>query len=303
MTIPLARPILVTNRRNEKQNWGYPQHARCYYPLWEKKGHHSEPITFYLANLGQEDLILGTDWLRLHNPDVNWQTIKSCYPDAQNMFLTPTLWFKEFLRIRCLWSLQKRRRTKNYNGYQKECMHSKPRLPPSSPGRTQENGFNLVPKEYQSFAKVFDEPSSRRFPKARPWDHAIDLKPMQALMREKLILWTITRRKHPGCSFPRTWTKVTFNLHFSLGAPVMRGHSFFFSFPFLYYSFPHSTLTRTIRYALVVCRPYSGLTFCFLLFLPISTSVDCLVATAEHCLASFGLGLDTYTTPFLFKRF
>ena len=38
-------------------------------------------------------------------------------------------------------------------------------------------GINLVPKEYQSFAKVFDEPSSRQFPKARPWDHAIDLKP------------------------------------------------------------------------------------------------------------------------------
>jgi len=38
-------------------------------------------------------------------------------------------------------------------------------------------GIDLVPKEYQSFAKVFDEPSSRQFPKVHPWDHAIDLKP------------------------------------------------------------------------------------------------------------------------------
>ena len=38
-------------------------------------------------------------------------------------------------------------------------------------------GMDLVLKEYQPFAKVFDEPSSRRFPKACPWDHAIDLKP------------------------------------------------------------------------------------------------------------------------------
>jgi len=38
-------------------------------------------------------------------------------------------------------------------------------------------GIDLVPKEYQSFAKVFDEPSSRQFPKACQWDHAIDLKP------------------------------------------------------------------------------------------------------------------------------
>jgi len=38
-------------------------------------------------------------------------------------------------------------------------------------------GINLIPKGYQSFAKVFNKPSSRRFPKARPWDHTIDLKP------------------------------------------------------------------------------------------------------------------------------
>jgi len=37
-------------------------------------------------------------------------------------------------------------------------------------------GIDLVPKEYQSFTKVFDEPSSRQFPKAHPWDHTIELK-------------------------------------------------------------------------------------------------------------------------------
>jgi len=52
-----------------------------------KKGHHSEPITFYLADLGQEDLILGTDWLRLHNPDVNWQNRSDhSFLMSQNVF-------------------------------------------------------------------------------------------------------------------------------------------------------------------------------------------------------------------------
>ena len=45
-----------------------------------KEGHHSEPIVFYLADLGQEDLILGTDWLQLHNPDINWQTDQITVP-------------------------------------------------------------------------------------------------------------------------------------------------------------------------------------------------------------------------------
>jgi len=44
-------------------------------------------------------------------------------------------------------------------------------------GRPETRQIGIVPKKYQSFAKVFDEPSSRRFPKTRPWDHAIDLKP------------------------------------------------------------------------------------------------------------------------------
>jgi len=75
MTTPLAHPIPVTNIDGTRNRTGDIM-ATCQVLLsiTRKEGHHSEPITFYLANLGQEDLILGTDWLRLHNPDVNWQT-------------------------------------------------------------------------------------------------------------------------------------------------------------------------------------------------------------------------------------
>jgi len=34
----------------------------------------------------------------------------------------------------------------------------------------------------------------------------------EGLNAEKLIPWTITRRKRSGCSFPRIWTRDTFNL-------------------------------------------------------------------------------------------
>jgi hypothetical protein len=34
-----------------------------------------------------------------------------------------------------------------------------------------------VPKEYQEFAKLFNNKAADRFPPAREWDHAIDLKP------------------------------------------------------------------------------------------------------------------------------
>jgi RNase H-like domain found in reverse transcriptase/Reverse transcriptase (RNA-dependent DNA polymerase) len=35
----------------------------------------------------------------------------------------------------------------------------------------------IVPREYHQFAKVFSEQASERFPKRRPWDHTINLKP------------------------------------------------------------------------------------------------------------------------------
>jgi hypothetical protein len=34
-----------------------------------------------------------------------------------------------------------------------------------------------IPKEYQEFARLFNNKAADRFPPAREWDHAIDLKP------------------------------------------------------------------------------------------------------------------------------
>src|SRR5882762_2768009 len=74
-TTPLARPIPVTNIDGTKNNLGdITETCQVLLSITGKEGHHLETITFYLTNLGQDNLILGTDWLRLHNPDVDWQT-------------------------------------------------------------------------------------------------------------------------------------------------------------------------------------------------------------------------------------
>ena len=36
-------------------------------------GTHSERVTFGVTNLGKSDLFLGHEWLRFHNPTVDWQ--------------------------------------------------------------------------------------------------------------------------------------------------------------------------------------------------------------------------------------
>jgi hypothetical protein len=35
---------------------------------------HRETISMYIANIGQQDIILGTGWLIKHNPEINWKT-------------------------------------------------------------------------------------------------------------------------------------------------------------------------------------------------------------------------------------
>ena len=56
---------------------------------------------------------------------------------------------------------------------------------------------------------------------------------------------------------------------------------------------------------LVVRRPYSGLTVSLIFSYPLLTftSVDGLVATAEHCLISLGLGLDLCTATSIFSYY
>jgi len=53
----------------------------------------------------------------------------------------------------------------------------KPRSLQASTGCTQENRNRSHTKRISVICQSIDEPSSRRFPKARTWDHAIDLKP------------------------------------------------------------------------------------------------------------------------------
>jgi hypothetical protein len=43
--------------------------------LEDHKGRkHQETISMYIANIGQQDIILGTGWLIKHNPEINWET-------------------------------------------------------------------------------------------------------------------------------------------------------------------------------------------------------------------------------------
>ena len=138
---------------------------------------------FYIANIGQDDFILGYPFLEASNPDIDWcngridgfTTISTA--KADNWRPTPKVtrpidntpvWvcaipgWEEGDKI---W-LQTR--------IAKTTVAS--RLAQDAADKRKRTWQEIVPERYHRHVKVFSEEASERFPDRRPWDHAIELK-------------------------------------------------------------------------------------------------------------------------------
>jgi hypothetical protein len=80
---------------------------------------HQETIEVAITNIGHHDLLLGTDWLKAHNPSIDWTRnklllnwcTKACFPtttpreDPTLGYLLPTLEWEEqyddFIKTKC----------------------------------------------------------------------------------------------------------------------------------------------------------------------------------------------------------
>ena len=63
--------------------------------LWTPQNHyHKERSEFCVTNIGQHDIILGTDWLKAHNPEVNWSTSQLAFtrcPSSCSLSIKPLI--------------------------------------------------------------------------------------------------------------------------------------------------------------------------------------------------------------------
>ena len=66
----LEETIVLHNIDQTENAGGYVTH---YAPLTLIVGGHLERIQFLMANIGNDDIILGIDWLDKHNPDIDWR--------------------------------------------------------------------------------------------------------------------------------------------------------------------------------------------------------------------------------------
>ena len=154
--------------------------------------------TFYVIHLGEDHMLLGMPFLAATNPNINWTKgtfrgkVIASSTDAHKW--TPNQDSKVYKPFQT---------TPGYRHYERPqegtlhmlnitpedyISHMDPEtstflrrttrsteLAAQHADRSERPWRFFVPLEYYKFGKVFSEIESQRFPKRRPWDHAIDL--------------------------------------------------------------------------------------------------------------------------------
>ncbi len=141
---------------------------------------HAERIDLTVTNLGKKDIYLGHDWLKHHNPSVNWKTQSllfgrcSC---AGNAFNLPDSdpddkWDEELEEGDTIIAV---------------CMeeelviravhHANDLAAVANAEKLKRSFEEMVPEHYHSFRDLFFKENFDELPKRKPWDHAIELTP------------------------------------------------------------------------------------------------------------------------------
>ena len=138
---------------------------------------------FYVADIGQDDFILGYPFLEASNPDIDWRngqingftTISTTKVDdwrppqkGMRQINDTPIW------VRSIPGWEKGDEVWLQTRIAKTTVASQ--LAQDAADKRKRTWQEIVPERYHRHAKVFSEEASERFPDRRPWDHAIELK-------------------------------------------------------------------------------------------------------------------------------
>ncbi len=141
---------------------------------------HCEHIDLAMTNLGKKDVYLGHDWLKCHNPSVNWEhgmiIFGRCDCMGERLILPnadpDNCWDKELeegdsiLAVRMEEELIIR------------AIHHANDLTATAHAEKPKKMFEeMVPEHYHSFRDLFSKENFDELPERKPWDHTIELVP------------------------------------------------------------------------------------------------------------------------------
>jgi hypothetical protein len=117
---------------------------------------------FLVADIGEDDIILGYPFFEAANPLIDWPTGRLhgtvTMTEIQAPIKGPSSW------ICCVVNTLKKTTVAQ-------------QLMEQALSKEEQTWEELVPEQYHKFGSIFSELDSERFPEPRKWDHAIDLKP------------------------------------------------------------------------------------------------------------------------------
>ena len=152
---------------------------------------YKESTEMAITNTGNHDILLGTDWLKAHNPSIDWAKNKLrfdhcpplCVPDKA--YMTPTLgqllpseeWEEQYddyieSKYQGIDALQR------IMAHLQRCELVVARTMVSTNlAKAEQPKITEIPPEFCQYGKVFSDNEAQQLPKHQPWDHKIDLIP------------------------------------------------------------------------------------------------------------------------------
>ncbi len=141
---------------------------------------HAERIDLAVTNLGKKDIYLGHDWLKHHNPSVNWKMQSILFGRCAcmgNDFSLPdsdpdNKWDEELEEGDTILAVN----------MQEELViravhHANDLAAAANAEKPKKSFEEMVPEDYHSFHDLFSKENFDELPEQKPWDHAIELTP------------------------------------------------------------------------------------------------------------------------------
>ncbi len=143
-------------------------------------GGHRERIDLAIMNLGKKDIYLGHDWLKCHNPSVNWERGTIIFGRCNCMgeqFILPNAdpdncWDEELEEGDTILAVRMDEELIIHSVH-----HTNELAATANADKPKKMFEEMVPEDYHSFRDLFSKENFDELPERKSWDHAIKLVP------------------------------------------------------------------------------------------------------------------------------
>src|SRR5713101_7570723 len=152
--VPLPKPITIRNADDTTNKLGQITHQVF---LAVKTQDHQEVLRLYVSDIGEDDLLLGYNWLRRHNPNIDWQQPHIDFSRCN--FQCQLSMDEKWRQFEPPASTVKARRCQNPRA--KHTTQATDLAITENQKKAQKTFEDLVPEQYCQYATVFDENTSK----------------------------------------------------------------------------------------------------------------------------------------------